>query len=559
MKTRKLFALVLTAMMLLALTLPAFADEAYSITINNAASGHTYEAYQIFKGDLSEQDGKKVLSNVEWGSGVNGSALLAALKADSTLKDDFAACESAADVAKVLEHYTNDAEKTQAFAKLAGANLTATVAGTSGAQADGKYVISNLSAGYYLVKDKDSVSITGHDAYTRYILQVVGDVEVTAKVDVPTIDKKIVEGEKKVSVNEASIGDKIPYVVTSKVPDMTGYSKYFFVVNDTMSKGLTFNNDVAITVDGKALEKDTDFTVTADTNAGTGITTIKIVFINFLQYKDQKGADIVINYSATLNDKAEIGVAGNENKVDLVYSNNPNADYKGENEPGENDPVGKTPEVKTETYTTELTITKTDDKSNKLTGAAFRLTGNGVNVVIVTGEVYVADVEGTFWKLKDGTYTNVDPNGEGVDKSKYESVDTKYKQEIEVIVVKGEDTSVNVEGFVDADGKLTFTGLGAGEYTLTEIVTPIGYNTIDPITFTVSFDAATKKFSTNNNNVQVGETTNTLSTTVVNKAGSTLPSTGGMGTTLFYVLGALLAVGAGVLLATRKKMSAESR
>lgn len=557
MKTRKLFALVLTAMMLLALTLPAFADEAYSITINNAASGHTYEAYQIFKGDLSEQDGKKVLSNVEWGSGVNGSTLLAALKEDSALKDDFTACESAADVAKVLERYTNDAEKTQAFAKLAGANLAATVAGTSGAQADGKYVISNLSAGYYLVKDKDGVSITGHDAYTRYILQVVGDVEVTAKVDVPTIDKKIVEGEKKVSVNEASIGDKIPYVVTSKVPDMTGYSKYFFVVNDTMSKGLTFNNDVAITVGGKALVEDTDFTVSATTN-DEGVTTIKIVFIDFIQYKDQKGADIVINYSATLNDKAEIGVAGNENKVDLVYSNNPNADYKGKNEPGENDPVGKTPEVKTETYTTELTITKTDDKNNKLTGAAFRLTGNGVNVVIVTGEVYVADDEGTFWKLKDGTYTNVNPNGEGVDESKYESVDTTYKQETKVTVAKGEGTSVNVEGFVDADGKLTFTGLGAGEYTLTEIVTPIGYNTIDPITFTVSFDAETKKFSTNNNNVLVGET-NTLSTTVVNKAGSTLPSTGGMGTTLFYVLGALLAVGAGVLLATRKKMSAESR
>lgn len=556
MKTRKLLSLVLTALMLLALTLPALADETYSITIKNTASGHTYEAYQIFKGDLSEQDGKKVLSNVQWGSGVNGTALLAALKADKTLKTDFEECESAADVAKVLEDYQNDAEKTQAFAKLAGANLTNTVAGTSRAQNEGEYVISDLPAGYYLVKDKDGVSITGHDAYTRYILEVVGDVEVTAKVDVPTIDKKIEEGNQKVNVNEASIGDKIPYVVTSKVPDMTGYSKYFFVVNDTMSKGLTFNNDVAITVNGKALAKDTDFTVTATTNEETGVTTIKIVFIDFIQYKSQKGADIVINYSATLNEKAEIGVAGNENKVDLVYSNDPNADYKGENEPGKDDPTGKTPEVKTETYTTELTIIKTDDQGNKLTGAAFRLTGNGVNVVIVTGEVYVEDAEGTFWKLNDGTYTDVDPNGEGIDSSKYEDVNTKYKKETKVTVVKGEDTSVNVEGFVDADGKLTFTGLGAGEYTLTEIVTPIGYNTIDPITFTVSFDAANKKFSTNNSNIQVGEN-NTLSTTVENKAGSTLPSTGGMGTTLFYVVGALLAVGAGVLLATRKKMSAE--
>lgn len=556
MRTKKLLSLVLTALMLLALTLPAFADEAYNITIKHTASGHTYEAYQIFKGDLSEQDGKKVLSNVEWGSGVKGDDLLAALKDDATLGTAFASCTTAADVANVLAAYQDNAANLQAFAKLAGANLTTTKTVSSWDANNKKYTISNLSAGYYLVKDQDNSS--NIDAYTRYILKVVGDVEVTAKVDVPTIDKKIEEGTQKVNVNAASIGDEVKFEVTSKVPDMTGYSKYYFVVNDTMSKGLTFKAEsVVITVGSKTLTKDTDYTVSATTDETTGVTTIKIVFKNFIQYT--KNAEIVIKYSATLNENAEIGTA-NENKVDLIYSNNPNFDYQGkpgsEDEPKDDEPTGKTPEKKTETYTTELTITKTDDKQNILTGAAFRLTGNGVNVVIVTGEVYVVDAEGTFWKLKDGTYTNVNRNSEGIDTSKYEDVDTKYKKETKVTVVKDEDTSVNVEGFVDANGKLTFTGLGAGEYTLTEIVTPIGYNTIDPITFTVTFDAATRKFSTTNTNIQVGET-NKLSTTVVNKAGSTLPSTGGMGTTLFYVVGALLAVGAGVLLATRKKMSAE--
>lgn len=554
MRTRKLFALVLTALMLLALTLPALAAETYSITINNATAGHTYEAYQIFKGDLHEQEGKKVLSNVEWGDGVNGDALLNALKTDETLGTDFADCTTAADVADVLsEKYTDDAEKTQAFAKLVGANLKTASAESTWDGESKKYTISGLEPGYYLVKDKDNTA--NIDAYTRYILRVVGNVEVNAKVDVPTIDKKIDENGKKVIINEASIGDKIDYVVTSKVPDMTGYEKYFFVVNDTMSKGLTFNDDVTITVGNKTLVKDTDFTVTHKIDENTGVTTIKIVFKNFIQCKDQKGADITIKYSATLNEKAEIGTA-NLNEVDLVYSNNPNYAYKGEDEPGKDEPKGQTPKSTTETYTTELTITKNDDNNQILTGAAFRLTGEGVNIVIVTGEVFVEDENGTFWKLNDGTYTETAPAEDGSTNDKYDSTTTKYKKKTQVKIEKGTSTTVNVEGFVNAQGQLTFTGLGAGEYILTEIVTPAGFNTIAPINFTISFGATSKKFSTNNTQITVGET-NKLAMTVVNKSGSTLPSTGGMGTTLFYVLGGLLAVGAGVLLATRKKMSAE--
>lgn len=557
MRTKKLLSLVLTALMLLALTLPALADGGYTITINNTATGHTYEAYQIFTGELSEKDGKKVLSNVEWGSGVKGDDLLAALKEDSSLEEDFEDCTSAADVAAVLakDIYGNDAAKTQTFAKLAGANLTTTVAGTSGAQADGKYVISNLAPGYYLVKDKDSSNLSNNDAYTRYILEVVGDATVNVKVSVPTIDKEIQERTEKVNVNEASIGDKVEYVVTSKVPDMTGYNKYYFVVNDTMSKGLTFNNDVTITVGGKTLTKDTDYTVSSSTDETTGVTTIKIVFKNFIQYT--KDAEIVIKYSATLNANAEIGTA-NVNEVNLVYSNNPNYKYEGEgDEPKTDESTGKTPKKTTETYTTELTITKTDDEQNILTGAAFRLTGNGVNIVIVTGEVFVEDEAGTYYKLVDGTYTTTAPTTEGIDASKYEDTSKKYKKETKVTIVPQKGVTVNVEGFVDSTGQLTFTGLGTGTYKLEEIVTPVGYNTIAPIEFTISFNATAKKFSTDNKNITVGDNTNKLAITIENKSGSTLPSTGGMGTTLFYVVGALLAVGAGVLLATRKKMSAE--
>lgn len=556
MRTRKLLSLVLTALMLLALTLPVLAENTYSITINNAATGHTYEAYQIFTGELSEKDGKKVLSNVEWGSGVNGANLLAALKADSSLKEDFKDCTTAADVADVLAGtiYGDDAEKTQAFAKLAGANLKTASASSTYSNETKKYTISGLSAGYYLVKDKEGSSDI--DAYTRYILEVVGNVEVTAKVDVPTIDKKIDDNGQKVNINDASIGDEVKFELTSKVPDMTGYNKYYFVVNDTMSKGLTFNNDVTITVGDKTLTKNTDYTVSSSTDETTGVTTIKIVFKNFIQYKEQKDAAITIKYSATLNENAEIGTP-NVNEVDLVYSNNPNYKDEGEgDEPKTDEPTGKTPKKTTETYTTELTITKTDDKHSILTGVAFRLTGNGVNIVIVTCEKYEEDENGTFWKLTDGTYTTDDPNADGMDQSKYESTSTKYKKVTEVVIDQDTEKEVYVEGYVNSEGKLTFTGLGAGEYTITEIVTPVGYNTIDPIKFTISFSAETQKFSTDNKNIMVGEN-NKLAITIENKSGSTLPSTGGMGTTLFYVVGALLAVGAGVLLATRKKMSAE--
>lgn len=332
MKTvKRALALVLALTLLLAMNATVFAaDDTYTITISgdNVVAGHTYEAYQIFKGDLAEKDSKTILSNIEWGSGVNGDALLTALKADATLGNDFKDCATAAQVADVLATYGSDAEKTQQFAKLAGANLNAAVARTSTWNESGtNYSISSLAPGYYLVKDKDD-SAPSSDAYTRYILQVVHNVTVNAKTDVPTVDKNIKEGDTSVKANNASIGDVINYEVKSAVPDMTGYTKYFFVLNDTMSKGLTFNNDVAVTIGDTTLDAD-KYTVAYNTDTATGITTIEIVIKDFINYT--KGAAILVTYSATLNQDASLDpVAGNPNKVQLTYSNNPNVDGKGD-------------------------------------------------------------------------------------------------------------------------------------------------------------------------------------------------------------------------------------
>lgn len=117
MKTvKRALALVLALTLLLAMSATVFAadDTTYTITINNTTTGHTYEAYQIFAGDLAEKDGKTILSNIEWGSGVNGAALLTALKADATLGNDFKDCTTAAQVADVLATYGSDAEKNAA-------------------------------------------------------------------------------------------------------------------------------------------------------------------------------------------------------------------------------------------------------------------------------------------------------------------------------------------------------------------------------------------------------------------------------------------------------------
>ena len=181
-----------------------------------------------------------------------------------------------------------------------------------------------------------------------------------------------------------------------------------------------------------------------------------------------------------------------------------------------------------------------------------------MNIVLVTEEVFreAANGEnGAYYKLKDGTYTKEEPTE--ATRDKYESTTVKYAKST-VFTLKGTgQTETKVVGTVDSEnGKLTFRGLGAGDYTLTESKTPAGYNTIAPIDFTISFDAATKKFTTNNDTITVG-TDNKLAATIVNKAGVQLPETGGIGTTIFYTLGAVLVVGAGVLLVTKKRMDTE--
>lgn len=480
-----------------------------NITFTNPAEGHTYTAYQVFSGSISGTN----IGNAAWGSDVNGDALLAALKG-STLTE-FEDVTTVQDVVTVLCSSGFDTSELDIFAGIVQENLKTGVTGTT---ASGN-VISNAADGYYLIVDSGKSG----EPTARYMLEVSGeDVDVNSKTSAfPTLDKTFADGE---TSNTASIGDTINYKLTSTVPDMTGYNKYFFIVNDTLDTGLTLKADsFVVKVGGTTLTVGDDYYVEVDGQS------FKLVFKNFI--KHTAGQAIEITYSATLNENADLGTGandGNENTANLTYSNNPNFEYKGDDngtpddttddnpdEPGSTgktdnpdtpgvdeskEPTGDTPDEVVVTYSTKLQIDKVDEKNAPLPGAGF-----------------------TLYK------------GNAVDEA------NKVK----------EFTAVSATQF-------ELEGLGAGTYTLAETTTPGGYNTIAPITFTISatsdLDSVTwtadKTFTFNDGTAE-------FEATIQNNKGSQLPETGGIGTTIFYIVGGLLVVGSSVVLITKKRMSAE--
>lgn len=528
---KKLASLLLAMLMAFAMATTAF------------AAGHTYEIYQIFTGDYHNG----ILSNVKWGQ--NGTGTKGEAVADEIIEELEKVAKATSDTAKlaVINKY---------------ANLSSAAYKTGSAT-----TYEGLPNGYYLVKDEDN-TVTGNDFYTLYIVQVVnGTLTFSPKGDVPKTEKKIVEGEERVDVNEASIGDTVSYEITGTMPtNIDQYNTFYYEFTDTLSAGLTYKSDITVKIGDQDVTN--YFYKNADTAADTGITTITVSIQDLLALEKlgtveiNKDTVVTVTYSAILNEKAVIAGDGNPNDVSLKYSNDPNNSGEGSTTPPSENPekpslthpTGETPKDEVVTYTTELSILKNDEKNAILPGAKFTLTGEGVNVVLVTTEKFTEDTNGDYWKLKDGTYTKTEPTTNSAD---YDSTTTKYRKTNELVAKGNGKTETSVVGAVDSEtGMVTFTGLGAGTYTITETKTPDGYNTIAPVTFTLTFNAETKTFVSDNENIVVGDD-NKLDTTIINKSGATLPSTGGMGTTLLYVIGSILVVGAAVLLIVKKRMGAE--
>ena len=566
---RLLTAMVLTVFMVMSVSMTAFAvdDPTYTITMKRAAgdtTNHTYEAYQVFTGKLSGEGSDAVLNDIDWGSGVNGTNLLAALKSDTTYGDRFVGCADAADVAKVLDKEAYDSALAKFFAAAVGKNLSATNAGTAVLNGSTESVdIAGLAAGYYFIKDADGTQTDKENGnYTRFILKVVKNETVTAKADFPRLDKKILEGDDEKSANTASIGDVITFKLKSNIPDRTGFNKYYFIVNDTLCKGLTYlPNTMTVTVAGKDYDK--TFTPTAE-RKNDGTTSLRIVLNDFIKAAGNKGDEIVITYQAVLNEQADITSAGNPNTANLTYSNDPNHKYNGENEPSDDgDVTGKTPDVTTKTFTTGIKLTKVDGDDNtvKLKGAKFKIEGKGgLSAVLINNEIYKVDnTDGTYYMLKDGKFTTVKPTPQT--EKTYDSTTIKYSKIVKVTESTATaESPVNNIAYTNEDGIITFVGLGAGEYTITELEAPEGYNKLKAsikIRIDANVDQATQTcaWTVTKDETALVVIHNLYGFTVENNKGITLPGTGGMGTTIFYVVGGLLILCAGALLVTKVRMA----
>ncbi|MCC8045767.1 MAG: isopeptide-forming domain-containing fimbrial protein [Clostridiales bacterium] len=406
---------------------------------------------------------------------------------------------SAADVAEELE----DEDDAKEFAAFIAEYLQNGIASTDQGNT---YTIETSTAGYYLIENTTVPNEGG--AYTSYMLKVVEDVTTSPKSDVPSLDKTV--GDINDSDNTTTqgdtdsadydIGDDVPFTLTATLPsNYADYTTYKLVFHDIMSDGLTFNEDVAVKIGGNTVAV-TNYEVQSSIDGTTGETTITITFSNLKTTAAAANSSVVVTYSAELNDKASFM---EENNAYLEYSNNPNQT--------DGSTTGNTPKDKTTVFTFTLTAYKVDSSSQPLSGAGF-----------------------TLYKYD------------------YDASTPGY------VAVGTEITGAT---------SFTWSGLDDGQYKLVETTTPAGYNTMDDLEFkivathtegTVSSltitDLAGKDLSSD---FTTSTSAGTISTNITNYTGAEMPETGGIGTTLFYVIGTLLVLCAAVLLVTRKRMSSE--
>lgn len=572
MKTQnRVLALVLTLVlafvMTFSLAVTAFAEDetptTYTITVKNAVTGHTYTAYQVFSGVLAEDE--VTLSNIDWGEGVDGTALLEALT-EGEIKVDganpFAECKTAKDVADVLSTCEDSSEVPNAFARLVNHYVVEDKGVSATTEGDTATITVN-EVGYYVVVDEGAGDKT--DAYSLSMLKVVGDATVNVKTDLPKVEKKVKDINDSTDTEttdwqdsaDHDFNDTVLFQLTGTLPSNYGdYKTYKYVFHDTMSQGLDLVEGsikvYAVPAEGERIDITTSFKInkaeyTASGDASNdkydGGTKLTIACDDLKKAGDFDATySIVVEYSAKLNDHAVIGEEGNPNKVKLQYSNNPNWDGKGEpgDEPGEpEEPTGETEEDVVIVFTYEMKSTKTDGASEEenapLEGAGFTLY-----------KWYATGAE----LPKDAVID--DPNApEAAEGGKWVVVGTIVTNE---------------------KGEINFKGLDDGDYVLVETTVPDGYNKADDIYFTIKaeHDKDSNEPKLNELGVyEIGKTgeddltlenwesdvkEGTIGTTIENNKGAQLPSTGGIGTTIFYIVGGLLVVFAGVLLITKSRM-----
>jgi len=522
---KKLLAALLAVAMLCAMAIPAFAYN----TEENLNGTHGYSAFQIFKGVISKDN--MTLSNVEWGRNIpHYEDFLAKLKEDPTLGNLFNEADDVQDVLAVISQWSESDNNSIAFARFVCSYLY------PDANANPKPVYTDHTGGfniqepgYYLIVDTTYFNPGDfYHAYNSFFLLNVPQapyvVLVNHKVVKPYVEKEVYDNQD--GTNEAGFGSSADHAVNEEFqfkltatlpasPDRAYdyYKEYAVLFNDTLSNGITYdrldsvviksngipyditNDSSMYEVDDSRLESDHYFVV--------GIPDVKACGAG-LNLND--GATITVTYTAHLNDNAAVnstsGSTENKNKVQLQYSNNPrNSAY-----------WGFTPESEVRVYTYQLNNTKyrdDDTQGNELGGAGFKLYSDAD----CKNEVKLYQKDNFYFPIKDAT-----------DKDAVE------------MMISGQDGQFNVKG------------LDAGTYYLKETNPPAGYSACADKKIVIS--ATHTEY-----NVNLSGESN-LNNKIINKkaGGITLPSTGGIGTTIFYVVGGGLMVAAIVLLVTKKRM-----
>lgn len=505
---KKLLAALLAVAMLCAMAVPAFATDVShnssdingKITINNAVNGTKYKIYRIL--DLQYNEATKsyrYVTNNTWNAFV-------------TEKSDYLTTNEGGNVT------WKENASIAAFAQLAGQyakDNPATVLPVDtkiGNNSTAEF--TGLPLGWYLVvSDLTTDSICSIDTTDP-------NATIEEKNSNPTIDKYVYVGKYGEKSNNAGIGDTVEFQIDIAVLD--GQPKNY-VVHDAMSEGLTFNNDIKV-----YLYDSLDEFITGSANFENAILNASNYTVNTnvadcatynsnctFEVKFNEGVlkhnnVVVIKYSATVNEKAVIGVEGNPNKTTLTYKN------------------GHTEESTTTTYVWGMGVRK------------FANLGKGKE------DTPLADAEFRLYKM------------DGETKKYAKFAPTTADSNVYKLTGWEADATKAITVKTPADGNIQFEGLDAGTYYLEETAAPVGYNKLTaPIKVEISSTLPDKTTPTATYTVKYGDASTVATDHIIpveNKAGTVLPSTGGMGTTLFYVIGGGLMVAAAVLLITKKRM-----
>lgn len=467
----------------------------------------TVNAYKMFSATVSG-DGKAVSYTLtdEWKPFFKNSVGLTGVT-DENVND------KANDYVSKLKDSTLVAFATKAsnWAQTKANNITADATATVSADAsNGKYTatFTGLGYGYYVVAVPGATLANAKSQYATLVSVHSTKVDADIKGDLPTVDKKVqVDGTGK-DATDAKIGDTLKFTLASTIPDMSAYSTYTFNFKDTLSKGLTFGQVDSVKVGDTALTTDTDYTV-ATAPADNGKTLLTVTMKDFkTKQQANAGKKITVTYTATLNENAVVGGAGNVNSATIQYSNNPSTNGTGESEPS-----------KVRVFTYGFTVDKYT--GDQYTDAATRLAGAEFTLAHKDGSAI------SFVQVSAGSAT----------------ANAVYR-----VAKAGETGTTTIT--TPANGKVVFEGLKNGEYTLTETKAPAGYNKLaSAIGVKVNGQnngtdtthaTVTITYNNDNNGSNYDQTASNGVIPVQNKSGAILPGTGGMGTIAFTVIGVLV-------------------